>query len=182
MKHAVRFTVLVDTELPATDLQGNPLLSQERGADRLATAIAAIGYEASVNEAPLAAAPPDGWVLYFGADPAEALRRCGSQREAVRRRLAIIDQDRVTAAELMQELAVPFVVTSRSYRNWLQDSVSCAQVVAPPTLARTLGIVLPPEALADPFVRFTVVGVPLPEGIARSCEAVTRRRGPSSGD
>ncbi|MGH9326229.1 MAG: hypothetical protein ACRD2B_06015 [Terriglobia bacterium] len=178
----VRFTILVDTELPATDMQGNLLLSQERGADRLATAIAALGYEVSVSESPLAAAPPDGWLLYFGADPAEAFDRCGSEREAVRRRLAIIDQDRVTARELMQELAVPFVVTSSSYSSWLRNSVSYAQVVAPPALARNLGIVLPPEDLAEPFVRFSVVGIPLPEGIARSCLAVTRRQGPSSGD
>lgn len=177
-----RFTVLVDTELPGTDMKGNPLLSQERGADRLATAIAALGHEVCVTEAPLAAVSPDGWVLYFGADPEEALHRCGSQREAVRRRLAIIDQDRVTAAELIQQLAVPFVVTSRSYHNWLQNPVSYAQVVAPPTLARALGIVLPPEAVADPFVSFAVVGVPLPEGIARSCEALTRSAGAVEGD
>ena len=172
MMDTVRFTVLVDTELPGTDLQGNALLSHERGADRLGAAIAGLGYEASVIEAPLAEAAPDRWVLYFGADPAEGLRRCRSQQEAVRQRLAIIDQDRVTAAELMQELSVPFVVTSRSYRNWLQDSVTYAQVVAPPALARLLGIALPPEDLADPFVCFTVVGVPLPEGIIRTCEAL----------
>lgn len=178
----VRFTVLLDTELPATDLQGNPLLSQARGADRLATAVAALGYKVSVNEAPLAAALLDGWVLYFGADPAEALDRCGSKRDVVRRRLVIIDQDRVTAGELMQQLDVAFVVTSRSYHNWLQNPVSYAQVVAPPALARSLGIVLPPDDLAEPFVRFTVVGMSLPEGIVRTCEAVTHRQGPSSGD
>jgi hypothetical protein len=167
---SLRLTVLVDTEFPSTDLRGTPLLSKERGADRLAAALAELGHDAAAVEAPLAAAPV-GWVLYFGVDPEEALRRCGSRQHAVRHRMAIMDQDRVTAGELIRELNVPLVVTTRSYGNWLRDSRTAVQIVAKPALARSLDIPLPVEEMVEPFLQFTVPGLPLPAGIVRSCVA-----------
>ena len=81
---ALDLTVLVDSELPATDLEGKPLLSRERGADRLAAALAELGHEVMSEERPLATVAPGRWVLYFGADPAEALLRCGARRGSPR--------------------------------------------------------------------------------------------------
>jgi len=46
--------VLVDTESPATDSRGFPLLSCERDADRLAAALVTLGHDVLVREAPLA--------------------------------------------------------------------------------------------------------------------------------
>jgi len=167
MTTQLRFAVLVDSEMPATDLVGAPLLSRERGADRLSAALAALGHDVTSEEVPLALAPPDRWVLYLGRDPEEALRRCGARRSQVEERLVIMDENRVSAAELMETLAVPLVVTSRSYRNWLSDTRTYAQVLGRPTAARALGIGLPIEDATKGYAEFAIPGVPLPEGIAR---------------
>jgi hypothetical protein len=165
------FAVLVDSESPATDLEGKPLLSRERGADRLAVALRAFGHDVVIQESPLAAAMPDRWLLYFGGDPAEALARCGPRRRATEARLIIIDEDRVTAGELMETLRVPLVVTSRSFRNWLRDLRTYAEVFGRTVTARALGIALPPDDAMQHHARFIIPGVPLPEGIARYCIA-----------
>lgn len=171
MTNPLRLTVLVDSEIVATDLQGNPLRASERGADRLAAALAAAGCEVVTQEAPLASAP-EGWLLYFAGDPEEALERCGARRAAVEPRLVIMDVDRVTAAELMESLNVPFVVTSRSFQNWLNNPQTWAQMIGRTQIARALRISLPVADAGEEYADFTVPGEPLPEGIARCCTAV----------
>jgi hypothetical protein len=177
MTKTLRFLVLVDTEMPATDLHGTPLLAKERGADRLAAALTELGQDVVLTEAPLASAPPDRWVLYFGGDPSEALNRCGPRGQAVKARLVILDEDRVTAGELMQSPGPALVVTYRSFRNWLRDARTYAQVCGLTEVARALGIDLSPEDVAKPYELFTIPGAPLPEGIARYCAAVEEIRG-----
>jgi hypothetical protein len=165
------FTVLVDSESPATDLQGKPLLSRERGADRLAVALRAFGHDVTSQESPLAAATPGRWLLYFGGDPTEALARCGPRRRATEARLIIMDEDRVSAGEFMDKLRVPLVVTSRSYRNWLRNMGAWAEVFGRTATARALGIALSPQDAMQHHAQFVIPDVPLPGGIARYCAA-----------
>ena len=173
----LQLTVLVDPRRPATDGAGRPLLSRERGADRLTAALAALGHAVRLEETPLAGAPSQGWILYLGADPEEALRECGTGRDRVAARLVILDEDVVSGRELLDALAVPLVVTSRSYRNWLSNGNSPAQVLGRAPIALRLGIALPPEDAALPHVLFAVPGAPLPEGLARCCAEIDRARG-----
>jgi len=168
--------VLVDTESPATDLRGVPLRSRERGADRLAAALATLGHDVLVREAPLAAAEADRWVVYFGGDPTDALAHCGVRRRALAARLIIVDESRVTAAELFAELRVPLVVTSRSFRNWLANANTQAEVMGRWSVARAMGIAV---SRADARERFVISGVPLPDGIAHYCAAAGPGLGPS---
>lgn len=168
--------MLVDTESPATDLRGAPLRSRERGADRLAEALATLGHDVLVREAPLAAAEADRWVVYFGADPTDALAHCGVRRRTLAARLVIVDVDRVTAAELFAELRVPLVVTSRSFHNWLANANTPAEVMGRWAVARAMGTAV---SRADARERFVVSGVPLPDGIAHYCAAAGPGLGPA---
>jgi len=168
----LRFTVLVDLDLPARDLQGNPLLASERGADRLAAALTELGHDVVLLEAPLATVAPDRWILYFGCDPGEALARSGARRSTIRNRLIIVDEDRVTAGELTEAVAPALVVTSRSFRNWLNNSRAEAQVFKRTAVAHALKIVLPHEDMVARCSLFTIRGAPLPEGIGRYCVAL----------
>ncbi|HEU0029703.1 MAG TPA: hypothetical protein VFQ53_03650 [Kofleriaceae bacterium] len=168
----MQFTVVVDNELFATDGFGRPLLAVDRGADRLAAALARSGHEATVVEGALATIAADAWLLYFGADPALALART-RRRRAVLKRLVLIDHDRVDARELVEELDVPFAVTSRSFRNWLDGERASAQVFGRVRLARELGALDPYDAHAR-YTMFSLRDEPLPDGIARCCGVLER--------
>lgn len=176
MTSPLRFTVLVDARRPATDGAGHPLLARERGADRLAAALAALGHAAAVRESAVPDPLPSGWILFLGADPEAWLRDQGPRRDDVVARLVLLDEDVVSARELSEALPVPLVVTSRSYRNWLSGGRSAAQVIGRPALALRLGILLSPADAALPCALFTVPDAPLPEGLARCCAEVERSR------
>lgn len=171
MTEILSFTVLVDTEWPATDLQGKPLLSKERGADRLAAALTQLGHDVVIEEAPLATVAPGRWVLSFGGDPIKALTPGGTRREDVIARLVLMDENRVEAQELMEALEPALIVTSRAFQAWLHNSETPAQVFGRTAVARRLGIELPAEDLTERFALFTIPGLSLPEGIARYCAA-----------
>jgi hypothetical protein len=168
----LQITILVDSEMPATNMEGTPLLAQARGADRLAAALGGLGHDVLNEERPLAEIAPGRWVLYFGADPAQALIRCGTKRDLIKDRLVIMDEDRVSAGELLEILAVAFVVTSRSFRNWLDDPRTYVQVFGPVGILPSLGIVPQPANAADRYELFSIPGIPLPEGIVKCCAAL----------
>jgi hypothetical protein len=169
MTEGMRCNVLMDPEMPNTDADGKPLGPTELGADRLVAALTALGYDAVLQETPLREATEDGWILYFGSDPPESLNHCGPRRSALEQRLILMDLDRVTAVDLMNELGLPMVVLYRAFHSWLEDPRAPLEVAGPPALARALGIQLDPEDARESVLRFTVRGMPLPEGIAHCC-------------
>jgi hypothetical protein len=124
-----------------------------------------------LEEGPLAKVAPGRWILYFGADPAEALFRCGTKRKVIKDRLVLMHEDRVSAGELLKMLAVAFVGTSRSCRNRLDDPRTNVQIYAPVGIMPLLGLVSEAASATDPYELFSILGLPLPEGIVKCCAA-----------
>lgn len=172
MTQPLRFVVHVDSEFHASNSDGEPLLAEARGAAALANALCALGHDVLLQEAPLSSAPDGRWILSFNADPEAALAGCGGKRDSIEWRLIPIDEGRIQSGELMDALRIPFVVTSRSFRNWRSTPTFALQVFGRTTLATTLHIAFNQSDVRVDRVQFDVTGMPLPEGIARCCVAL----------
>lgn len=75
----------------------------------------------------------------------------------------------------MDALRISFVVTSRSFHNWRPTPTFALQVFGRTTLATTLHIAFNQSDARVDRVQFDVMGMPLPEGIARCCVALKAR-------
>ena len=175
MTQPLRFVVHVDSEFYATNSDGEPLLAEARGAAALANALRALGHDVPLQEAPLSSVPDGRWILSFNADPEAALAGCGGKRDSIERRLIPMDEGRIQSGELMDALRIPFVVTSRSFHNWRSRPTFALQVFGRTTLATALHIAFNHGEVHVDRVRFDVMGMPLPEGIARCCAALGAR-------
>lgn len=169
MTAPLRFALVADAVDPSRDGADRPLGAGDLGLDRLGDALRTRGHDVLVLDGALHAVPPGRWILHIGGDPPRALAACGDAVEQFRSRLALLDEDRVTASALITAMRPRFIVTSRSYRNWLADPRTGAEIVASPALIAALGVATPP---GGPTERLRLDHAPLPDGIARCCAAL----------